>query len=207
MLLSGLHLFQLLDAGTRFWNNIAYTGEYIVIVCDTCKIPKDWQRFRLRLGNGTTKEVSTCSACRQKLASAESSKKIRLQKQAARQLVLNRTNHEKQLELSVPYYFPKIEQQIRSYANKKTAMDRKYLRDHQDEPLSIRPHLAQKQLAAREHAKGWISLYDELVEHSINLLRQTGTRPSWAQLEGKPDLHRLHGVYDTKRSQLLRDIG
>lgn len=178
-----------------------------VIVCDTCGTEKNWMRFRLRLGNGTTKEVSTCSTCRQKKASAESSKQIRLAKQAQRQVVLNRTHHEKQLILNVPHYYPKIESQMRAYANKKTAMDRKYLRDHQDKPLSLKPHLAAKQQIAQEHAKGWIAFYDEILNHAINLLRQTGTRPTWAQLEGKSDLHRLYGVWNTRRAQLLRERG
>ena len=148
-------------------------------------------------------ETTICSTCRNKLAAAS----CRKQKQFEKQVVLNRTNHEHQIANNIPHYFPKLERAIRTYANKKTAMDRKYLRDHQDQPLSHRPDLARKQLTARQHAKGWIALYDELAEHSINLLRQTGTRPPWAQLEGKSDLHRLYGVYNTQRARLLREKG
>lgn len=171
--------------------------------CSVCHESKHWRRFRKQLGGGIMQETSICSTCRNKLAAAA----IRKKKKQDKQVVLNRTQHEEGVRLGAKHYFPKIEKAIRTYANKKTAMDRKYLRDHQDAPLSHRPDLAQKQLLARQHAKGWIALYDELVEHSINLLRQTGTRPPWAQLEGKSDLHRLYGVYNTKRAQLLRERG
>lgn len=178
-----------------------------LLICDTCNTPKNWMRFRLRQGNGTTKEVSTCSTCRQKKASIESGKKNRLVKQAQKQLVLNRTNHEKQLALGVPHYYPQIEADMKSYCNKKTAMDRKYLRDHQHIPLSTQPHLAEKQLLAEQHAKGWIAFYDEICEHAINLLRQTGKRPPWVQMEGSGTLQLVHGVYRTKRAELLRMKG
>lgn len=178
-----------------------------IIVCDTCGSSLSWERFRLRLGGGRTKEVSTCSTCRAKQSRAASCKVVQKKKQAQKQVVLNRTHHEYQTQNNIPYYLPKIEQQIRAYANKKTAKDRQYLRDHQHQPLSHVPYTAQQQLQAQQHAKGWIGLYDELADHAINLLRQTGTRPPWAQLEGKADLHRLYGVYDTKRARLLRERG
>lgn len=171
--------------------------------CAVCGEVKSWLRFRKQLGKGIMEETDVCSVCRNRLAAATRRKK----EQVERRVVLNRTRHEEGLRLGAKFYYPELEQQIRSYANHKTAMDRKYLRDHQDKPLSPRPHLAEKQLLAQQHAKGWIALYDELVEHSINLLRQTGTRPPWAQLEGKADLHRLYGVYDTKRARLLRERG
>lgn len=202
----GLMRFSGWNTGTRFWNTLfwGFAMEHELITCDTCNIAKPWMRFRLRLGSGMQKEVNTCSACRQKKASADSSTRIRKKKQQEKQAVLNRTHHDTQLKLDVPYYYPKLERQMRSYCNSKTAMDRKYLRDHQDESLNNHSHVAAKQQQAREHAKGWIALYDEICDHAINLLRQTGTRPPWAQLEGKADLHRLHGVYDTKRAQQLR---
>lgn len=181
--------------------------EHENITCDTCGTAKPWQRFRLRLGNGTQKEVTTCSICRQKKASAESSKKIRLAKQKDRKLVLNRTNDDLRRLLDVPYFYPEIEDAMRSYCNQKTAMDRKYLRDHQDKPLSTLTRVANKQRQAREHAQGWIRFYEDICEHATNLLRQTGTRPPWAQMEGKADLHHLYGIYHTKRAQLLRDRG
>lgn len=171
--------------------------------CSVCHEEKHWRRFRKQLGQGVMEETTVCSTCRNKLSAAARRK----QEQFEKRVVLNRTRHEAGLQLGAKYYYPELEQQIKAYANHKTAMDRKYLRDHQDKPLSTRPHLAQKQLLAQQHAKGWIGLYDELADHAINLLRQTGTRPPWAQLEGKADLHRLYGVYDTKRARLLRDKG
>ena len=178
-----------------------------LIVCDSCGLSKDWRRFRLRLGNGVQKEVSTCSICRAKQSRLRTSQKIRMQKKLERQIVLNRTNLGKQNELGVPYYYPKIEKMMRTYVNKKTAMDRKYLRDHEHLPLHPNPYTAKKQQMAREHAKGWIGFYDELLNHSINLLRQTGTRPPWAQLEASVDLQKLYGIYDTKRAVVLRAKG
>lgn len=178
-----------------------------LIVCDSCGIAKNWRRFRLRLGGGVQKEVSTCSTCRAKQSRLQTSQKIRLQKKLERQIVLNRTVHEKQAELGVPYYFPKVERMIHTYANKRTAMDRKYLRDFEHEPLHPNPYTAKQQLQAREHAKGWVGFYDELLNHAINLLRQTGKRPTWAQLEASADLQKLYGIYDTKRAAVLRSKG
>ena len=171
-----------------------------MLICAQCCEAKPWRRFRVSNGKGVMREVNICSTCRNKNAST----KCRKAKQLERQLVLNRTHHQTKIDNNYPFYYPDLERKMRSYCKKKTAMDRKYLNDHQHEPLSTRPHLAAKQLQAREHAKGWIALYDEICEHAINLLRQTDNRPPWVQLEGKADLHRLHGVYDTKRAQLLR---
>lgn len=171
--------------------------------CAVCGESKHWRRFRKQLGGGVMQECNTCSVCRNKQSAA----KCRKKKQVERQIVLNRTQHEEGLRLGAKYYYPQIERSMRTYVNKRTAMDRKYLRDHQDEPLSTQPHLARAQATARQHAKGWIAFYDEILNHAINLLRQTGTRPSWAQLEGKADLHRLYGVANTKRAQLLQERG
>ena len=178
-----------------------------VIVCDTCGTEKHWRRFRLRVRAGVQKVTSTCSDCRAKQSRAATSKKIRLQKQFDKQVVLNRKHHQKMLDLGIDHYYPDLEDQMRTYCNKKTAMDRKYLKDNQDKPLSTNPITAAKQQQARDHAKGWIGFYDEILNHAINLLRQTGTRPPWAQLEGKSDLHRLYGVSGTKRAQRLRERG
>ena len=171
--------------------------------CAVCGEDKSWLRFRKQLGGGLMESSSICSTCRNRLAAA----KCRKKKQFEQQVVLNRTNHEYQIANKIPNYYPKLERAMRTYCNKKTAMDRKYLRDHQDEPLSHRADLARAQATARQRAKGWIAFYDEILNHAINLLRQTGTRPSWAQLEGKADLHRLYGLSDTKRAQLLRERG
>ena len=171
--------------------------------CAVCGEAKSWLRFRKQLGKGIMEETDVCSVCRNRLAAATRRKK----EQDERRVVLNRTRHEEGLRLGAKYYYPQIERSMRTYVNKRTAMDRKYLRDHQDEPLSTQPHLARAQATARQHAKGWIAFYDEILSHAINLLRQTGTRPPWAQLEGKSDLHRLYGVWNTRRAQLLRERG
>ena len=175
--------------------------------CDTCNISKPWRRFRLRIGNVIQKETNSCSECRAKKSRAETSKKIQAQQRLAKRVVLNRTHHKTQLELNVPYYYPDIEKAMAAYCNTKTAMDRKYLRDNQDKPISTNPRIAQQQTTARQRAQGWIGLYDEILNHCINLLRQTGNRPPWAQMEGKADLHRLYGVHDTQRAALLRAKG
>ena len=177
------------------------------IICDVCLAAKPWQRFRMRLGKGVQKESTTCSDCRAKKSRFDSATKIRLKKQRDRKVVLNRTQYQKQLELGVPHYFPDIERDMKTYCGKRTAKDRKYLRDNQDKPISINPRIAQQQTTAREHAKGWIAFYDEICEHAINLLRQTGTRPPWAQMEGSGTLHLVYGIHNTKRAQQLRDRG
>ena len=178
-----------------------------VIVCVRCGAAKPWQRFRVRVGDGTTKESNLCSSCRTAITQAEASKRCRLRKQVEKQAVLNRTTLEKQTELGIPYYYPKIEKMMQTYAKTRTSKDRSYLKAHQHEPLHPNPYTAKQQLQAREHAKGWIGFYDELLSHSINLLRQTGKRPTWAQLEASADLQKLYGVYDTKRAQQLRAKG
>lgn len=178
-----------------------------VIVCDRCNSAKSWKRFRIRVGDGTTKPSTTCSTCRTAIAQAAASAKARLAKKQTKQLVLNRTTAAKKERLAVEHYYPDIERQMEVYCNKKTAMDRKYLRDHQHTPLSLTPHIAQKQQTARDHAKGWIAFYDDICNHAINLLRTTGTRPPWAQLEGSADLQLLYGVYRTRRAQQLRERG
>lgn len=190
-------------------------------LCTKCNTEKHWRRFRIRVGGGLMRESDLCSTCRAKSYRAKPKPPA----------VLNRTNgnapritpkmdyllnkhdgesfkeYQIRKESGFPYYYPKLERSMRAYANKKTAMDRKYLRDNQDKPLSTQPHIAQMQRSARQHAKGWIAFYDEILSHAINLLRQTGTRPPWAQLEGKSDLHRLYGVWNTRRAQLLRERG
>jgi len=173
------------------------------IICASCNEEKPWQRFRVRRGDGTCKESIFCSVCRNKLAAAA----IRQKKKSAKQVVLNRTHQQARLKVGYPHYHPDIEQDMKVYCNKKTAMDRKYLRDHQHTPLSLTPHIAHKQQLARDHAKGWIAFYDDICNHAINLLRTTGTRPPWAQLEGSADLQLLYGVYRTRRAQLLRERG
>lgn len=205
--------------------------------CTQCHQAKPWQRFRIRVGNGTTKESNLCSDCRSAITRAAAAKRAHEQKRLERQLVLLRTgkslpsgakkpvitpkmeyllnrndgesfkDYQRRKELGYPYYYPKVEKMLRTYANKQTAMDRKYLRDNEHLPLHPRPYTAQQQRTAREHAKGWIGFYDDLLNHAINLLRQTGKRPTWAQLEASADLQKLYGIYDTKRAAVLRSKG
>jgi hypothetical protein len=184
--------------------------------CVVCGEVKDWRRFRIRVGDGTTKESNTCSICRSKAARLVSAKQHQKNQPCITpkmDYLLHRhpdesfSDYKRRKESGFPYYYSKIEKQMLTYCNKQTAMDRKYLRDHLHEPLNSRPYTAQRQITARNHARGWIGFYDEICNHAINLLRQTGTRPPWSQLEGKADLHKLYGVYDTKRARRLRDRG
>ena len=191
----------------ELWNTFSEHAFWEIFMelqtCSVCHESKHWRRFRKQLGGGMMEETSVCSTCRNKIAAAKCRKKKQFDDQVAR----NNVEHQKMLELNVPYYYPEIEKMMRAYCNKRTAMDRKYLRDNQDKPLSMQPHIARVQQSARRHAKGWIALYDDILNHAINLLRQTGVRPPWSQMEGKPDLHRMYGVYNTKRAQLLRNRG
>ena len=192
-----------LELWNTFWNTLFWEIFMELQTCSVCHEEKHWRRFRKQLGGGVMEETSVCSACRNKIAAATCRKKKQFDEQVAR----NNVKHQKMLELGVPYYYPEVEKAMRTYCNTKTAMDRKYLRDHQDKPLSTQPHIARVQQSARRHAKGWIGFYDEILNHAINLLRQTGQRPPWSQREGKADLHRMYGVYNTKRAQLLRYRG
>ena len=174
-----------------------------VIVCVCCNEEKPWTRFRSWKSVGVFEMSDTCSVCRNRQSASQSYHK----KKPSRQVVLNRTRHAKQLELGVPHYFPDIEKDMKAYCNKRTAMDRKYLRDNQDKPLNNVPSIALKQTTARERAKGWVAFYDEICEHAINLLRQTGKRPPFAQMEGSGTLQLVHGLYNTKRAAKLRERG
>ena len=195
-------------------------------VCSLCNEAKHWRRFRVARGKGLFKETSVCSTCRAKERAAEAARE-RYRNRVLREKLSNNQPHitpkmdyllhrhpdesfndyQLRKKSGFPYYYPKIEKQMLTYCNKRTAMDRKYLRDHLHEPLHSHPYTAQQQLQARQHAKGWIAFYDEIYNHAINLLRQTGTRPPWVQLEGKADLHKLYGVYDTRRAARLRAKG
>lgn len=194
--------------------------------CKTCGVAHHWRRFRVRLGGGVFKESDDCVGCRSNKARLAYGKAKR---EAQKLAVLNRTaepiikprmqyllnRHADEsfsdfmlrMQAGYPYYYPKVERAMKAYCNKKTAMDRKYLRDNEHLPLSYRPHIAHKQQTARDHAKGWIGFYEEICNHAINLLRATGTRPPWALMEGKGDLHKMYGVFDTRRAQLLRKKG
>lgn len=200
--------------------------------CDNCNQAKHWRRFRLRVSKGVQKEVTTCSDCRAKASRAETSRAAYYAKKhppipagdLPKRPGYGRITHELDYQLNkhpdetygdylrrkesgFPYYYPKLEKQMRSHCNKRTANDRKYLRDHAHEPLSNNAYTAKQQQQGRDRAKGWIAFYDEILNHAITLLRQTGTRPPWAQLEGKGDLHRFHGIYNTKRAAWLRAKG
>lgn len=168
--------------------------------CANCGQEKDWKRFRIRRGDGTFADSDTCSVCRGDLYRA----KTRRAKQLTKQAVLNRTIAQTKNELGAAHYYPKIESAIRSYCNKQTAMDRKYLRDLETKPKVDRPCEVARRTIAIERAKGWIGFYDEIAEHSIKLLRATGTRPSFRSMEESPDLQNYHGIYNTKRARRLR---
>lgn len=170
------------------------------VVCQICNTSKHWRRFRVRIGGGSFMESPYCSECRNRLASAATRKKKKLEKQ----VVLNRTLHEEALQKDYPHHFPKHERAIRAYCNRKTAMDRKYLRDHQHLPAHPNPRIHKQRQLAIKHAKGWIALYDDICNHAINLLRQSGARPSFAAMEKSADLQKLYGVWNTKRASRLR---
>lgn len=173
-------------------------------VCDKCGIVNHWRRFRIRLGNGMMRESDTCSNCRAKEIRARSANECAKKKRAQKIVSTNIATHQKKLELGYPYYYPEIEKMMRSYCNRKTAMDRKYLRDMADYKPNANLRIRKQQEEAIKHAKGWIGFYDEILEHALNLLRQTGQRPSWAALEKSGDLQRLYGVANTRRASHLR---
>ena len=171
--------------------------------CVVCHEEKHWRRFRMRNNNGTYRESDTCSTCRAKAANRITSKIANRKKKA----VLNRTKHDAIVAQGAKHVYPEVEKMIHTYCNKRTSMDRKYLRDVQEAPQVKTDYLVAKRKAAIAHAHGWIGFYEDIRNHAINLLRQTGTRPPFAQLEGSPDAQRFHGIYNTKRAQQLRDRG
>jgi hypothetical protein len=144
--------------------------------CVGCGEVRHWRRFRVSLGGGRMRDEALCSKCR------------RYQKKP----VLIRTKPHPQ------------EKVVRSYCNKRTAMDRKYLRDTGGQPTATHQHNVDAQQLAILHANNWINFYGEISKHMINLLQTTGTRPPFYLLEGDPQLQTYHGVYDTKRAQRLR---
>lgn len=168
--------------------------------CVVCHEEKHWRRFRPRNNDGTYRESDTCSTCRSRIANAKTYKKNKAQKQ----VVLNRTNHQRMLELGVDHYYPSVEKAIRTYCNKRTAMDRKYLRDVQNKKAAPTHYLQEQRRIAIAHAQGWIAFYGDIEKHAIQLLRTTGTRPPFAQMEESSDLQKLYGLYNTRRAQRLR---
>ncbi len=171
--------------------------------CVVCSEAKHWRRFRVRKGDGVFAESDTCSVCRNRQSAAQSYQKKKL----VNKVVLNRTVHDKQLELGVPHYYPDVERKMWAYCNKQTAMDRKYLRDVQEMPPTHSDYMTAKRKVAIDNARGWVAFYNEICEHAINLLRQTGKRPPFAQMEGSGTLQLLHGIYNTKRAAKLRERG
>lgn len=148
--------------------------------CAHCGEVKHWRRFRVSLGGGRMRDEAMCSKCR------------RYPKR-----VLIRTD-------------PKLKKQIkaiRSYVNKKTAMDRKYLRDTPTPATNLPDFQREQQLLAIHQSNNWINFYSDISKHVINILQITGTSLSLTQLESDPHLQRTHGVYDTKRAQRLRYNG
>ena len=169
-------------------------------ICAVCHEEKHWRRFRPRNNDGTYRESDTCSTCRTKAANRITSKRSNRKKKA----VLNRTKHDAILAQGGVFTYPKVEKAIRTYCNKQTAMDRKYLRDVQEMPKVHSDYLVHKRKVAIAHAHGWIGFYEDICNHAISLLRKTGTRPPFAQMEESADLQKFHGVYNTKRAQRLR---
>lgn len=180
----------------------AHLGGYMsdTKICVVCHEEKHWRRFRPRNNDGTYRESDTCSTCRSKAANRITSKRSNRKKKA----VLNRTKHDEILAQGGVFTYPKIEKAIRTYCNKQTAMDRKYLRDVQEMPPVHGEYLTRKRKVAIAHAHGWVGFYEDICKHSISLLRKTGTRPPFAQMEESADLQKFHGIYNTKRARRLR---
>lgn len=154
-------------------------GSKVSRICAHCGAVKHWRRFRVSLGGGRMRDEAMCSTCR---------------RYPKKKRVLNRTD-------------PVIAKQIksvRSYCNKKTAMDRKYLRDTPEPNNSLPPFQRTQQLLAIQQANGWINFYSDISKHVINVLQETGTRLPITKLESDPHLQKLYGVFDSRRAQRLR---
>ena len=168
--------------------------------CVVCHEEKHWRRFRIRNNDGTYRESDTCVTCRTKASNRITSKKANRKKKA----VLNRTKHDAIIADGAKHAYPKVEKMIHTYCNNRIAVDKKYLRDVVNMPPVHGEYLIEKRKVAIAHAHGWIGFYEDIRNHAINLLRQTGTRPPFAQMEESSDLQKFHGVYYTKRAGRLR---
>lgn len=154
---------------------------YMKRKCAHCGEVKHWRRFRVSLGGGRMRDEAMCSKCRR----------------YAKKPVLNRTDPELVRQIKT----------IRSYASRRTAWDRKYLRDVTKYGLSDQQFQRDQQQIAITRANGWINFYSDISNHAINILQETGTHPHLHKLEADPHLQKLYGVYDTKRAQRLRYLG
>lgn len=172
--------------------------------CSVCGCNTHWRRFRVRNGDGTYQESDTCSTCRTKISNRKSAAVSNAKRKLTKRVVLNRTRHDKSLQENIGHFYPDIEQSIRSYCNRQTAMDRKYLRDVANMKPCANEYLMQKRRTAVERAKGWIAFYDDIAKHSIQLLRATGMRPSIRSMEQSSDAQLLYGLQNTKRARRLR---
>jgi len=146
--------------------------------CACCGEVKHWRRFRVSLGGGRMRDEALCSKCR------------RYQPKR----VLIRTKPHTQAKA------------VRSYCNKKTAMDRKYLRDTPNPSTHLPDFQREQQRIAIQQANNWINFYSDISNHVINILQETGQLIPIYKLEADTHLQKLFGIYDTKRAQRLRHI-